>query len=323
MARTSAKRSSKKKSQKKKTARRAKPLRLATIDVGSNAVRLYIAERTRAGHARTLVDERAAVRLGADVFARGTISAATTRRLGEAFTEFRKTCVRQKVNKIIAVGTSALRDARNAQTVRDRVARVSDITIDVIDGDTEAALLHLAVGHVIDLKHQRALLIDMGGGSLELVYSNAGRIARKISLPIGTVRLLTTLGRRATRARITAAVHPFLDSARAKFPVPRPQLVVGTGGNLRAMGKLCHRLGISRAKDHFTEMQLVALIDRLFALTYRQRMTRFQLKADRADVILPAAVTVLELMRAFDAVEIRVPDVGLKNGLFWRAFRRR
>ena len=308
---------------KKKKAGRRPTRRLATIDVGSNAVRLYIAERTRAGHAKTLVDERAAVRLGADVFLRGTISPATARRLTEAFVHFQAVCRRRNVTKIIAVGTSALRDARNAAEVLKTVADASGIVVTVIDGVREAALLHSAVGHVVDLKSKRALLIDMGGGSLELVYSNQGRIARKLSLPIGTVRLLTTLKREATRARITQAVHPVLDEARAKFPVVKPQLLIGTGGNLRAMGKLCHRLGLSRAKDHFSDAQLVQLIERLFEVTYAQRMTRFQLKADRADVILPAVVTVLELMRSFDATEIHVPDVGLKNGLFWQTLGRR
>ncbi|NJL26222.1 MAG: hypothetical protein HC902_14415 [Calothrix sp. SM1_5_4] len=96
-------------------------------------------------------------------------------------------------------------------------------------------------------------------------------------------------------------------------------LMVGTGGNLRALGKLCFRLGLSRSRNRFQRQHLEALTERLFRLGLQQRMKRFQLRKDRADVILPAAVVTLEMMRIFEIHEIVVPNVGLKNGLFWDA----
>jgi exopolyphosphatase/guanosine-5'-triphosphate,3'-diphosphate pyrophosphatase len=95
--------------------------------------------------------------------------------------------------------------------------------------------------------------------------------------------------------------------------------MIGTGGNLRALGKLCFRLGLSRSRNRFQRAHLETLALRLFALSLPQRMKRFQLRRDRADVILPAAVVTLELMRIFEIHEIVVPNVGLKNGLFWEA----
>jgi exopolyphosphatase/guanosine-5'-triphosphate,3'-diphosphate pyrophosphatase len=86
---------------------------------------------------------------------------------------------------------------------------------------------------------------------------------------------------------------------------------------LRALGKLCYRLGLSRSRNRFHRADLEKLALKLFQMTLSQRMKRFQLRKDRADVILPAAVVILEMMRIFEAGEIVVPNVGLKNGLFW------
>ena len=98
--------------------------------------------------------------------------------------------------------------------------------------------------------------------------------------------------------------------------------MVGTGGNQRAIGKLCYRLGLSRSRNRFQRHHLEILSQRLFNLSQHQRMKRFQLKKDRADVILPAVVVTLELMRIFEINEIVVPNVGLKNGLFWDALEK-
>ena len=99
-------------------------------------------------------------------------------------------------------------------------------------------------------------------------------------------------------------------------------LLVGTGGNLRALGKLCFRLGLSRTRNRFQRAHLEIVVLRLFQMSLAQRMKRFQLKKDRADVILPAAVVILEMMRIFEVQEILVPNVGLKNGLFWESMDR-
>ena len=91
---------------------------------------------------------------------------------------------------------------------------------------------------------------------------------------------------------------------------------------MRALGKLCFRLGLSRSRNRFHRQHLETLVLRLFQMTLTQRMKRFQLKHDRADVILPAAVVTLEMMRIFEMAEIVVPNVGLKNGLFWESMDR-
>jgi exopolyphosphatase/guanosine-5'-triphosphate,3'-diphosphate pyrophosphatase len=251
----------------------------------------------------------------------------TQAELERALRQFRSVCEHWKVSRIRAVGTAALRDSSNSRRVVDRLKSRTGIQVKVIGGGIEAALLHKAVSHAVDLSHKQALLIDMGGGSLEAVLSRDGRVAAKRSLPLGTVRLL---------AKVKSPQPSYEDFARwVRTPLYRLRLsllgrrqhpidlMVGTGGNLRALGKLCFRLGLSRSRNRFHRDGLEALVGRLFELSLSRRMKRFQLRRDRADVILPAAVVALEMMRIFEVQEISVPNVGLKNGLFWDALEKR
>lgn len=302
------------------------PLRLASIDIGSNAIRLFVGQRSKSGRVRVLEDKRASVRLGADAFSAGYIRPITARELERALKVFAQICDRLKVGHIRAVGTSALRDSRNSKRVLEQVRDRTGIDVKLINGRAEAALLHKAVSHVLDISHRCAVLLDMGGGSLEVVLSRSGKLVTKQSLPLGTVRLLSKVAHHKPRYEdIAQWVRTPLYRLRLQLlghkqhPV---DILVGTGGNLRALGKLCFRLGLSRSRNRFQRAHLETLTARLFQMSLQQRMKRFQLRRDRADVILPAAVVTLELMRIFEMQEIVVPNVGLKNGLFWEAVER-
>lgn len=302
------------------------PIRLASIDIGSNAIRLFVGQGSKSGRVRVLEDQRASVRLGKDAFSAGYIRPVTQLELERALLKFHTICKDLKVDRIEAVGTSALRDSKNSRKVISRLKERTGINVKVINGKREASLLHRAVNQAVDLAGKNALLIDMGGGSLEVVMIRRGKISYKTSLPIGTVRLLAKVMK----------VHPtYEDIARwVRTPLYRLRvellgkqqnplhIMVGTGGNLRAIGKLCYRLGLSRSRSRFQRTDLEALVLRLFQMNISERIRRFQLRRDRADVILPAAVVVLEMMRIFEVTEITVPNVGIKNGLFWEAMDR-
>ena len=301
------------------------PLRLASIDIGSNAIRLFVGQPSKTGQVRVLEDQRASVRLGKDAFSAGYIRPVTQGELERALILFREICDRWNVKQIRAVGTSALRDSANSKKVLSRLKASTGIDIKVINGQREASLLHKAVCHALDISRKNALLIDMGGGSLEVVVSRKGKLVTKQSLPIGTVRLLSKVSRKHQYEDIAQWVRTPLYRLRLDLLGRQQQpidLMVGTGGNLRALGKLCFRLGLSRTRNRFHRHHLELLSHRLFQLNLQQRMKRFQLKRDRADVILPAAVVTLEMMRIFEIQEIVVPNVGLKNGLFWDAMDR-
>lgn len=302
-----------------------RPLRLASIDIGSNAIRLFIGQATKGGRVRVLEDQRASVRLGKDAFSSGYIRPVTQAELEKALIEFRDICDGLGVNSIRAVGTSALRDSSNSQKVIRQLKHRTGIDVQLINGHREAALLHKAVSHSINLLGKDALLIDMGGGSLEVVLSRKGRLVTKESLPLGSVRLLSKVKPKPRYEDFAHWVRTPLYRLRLHLlgtkqtPV---ELMIGTGGNLRALGKLCFRLGLSRSRNRFQRTHLESLVQPLFRLSLNQRIKRFQLKKDRADVILPAAVVTLELMRIFEISEIIVPNVGLKNGLYWEAIER-
>ncbi|NJL26221.1 MAG: hypothetical protein HC902_14410 [Calothrix sp. SM1_5_4] len=136
-----------------------------------------------------LEDQRASVRLGKDAFSAGYIRPITQAELERALLHFRSVCERLKVDRIQAVGTSALRDSSNSKKIISELKNRTGIEVRLINGRREAALLHKAVSHVLDISHRSALLIDMGGGSLEVVLSRHGRLVTKQSLPLGTVRL--------------------------------------------------------------------------------------------------------------------------------------
>ena len=300
-------------------------LRLASIDIGSNAIRLFVGQSTPSGRVRVLEDTRASVRLGKDAFSAGYIRPVTQTELVRALNSFRLICDRLKVDRIRAVGTSALRDSSNSQKVLALLRSRTGIDVKLIDGRHEAALLHKAVSHVLNLNDGTALLIDMGGGSLEVVVSKHGRLITKKSLPLGTVRLLSKVKSKGRYEDFAEFVRSPLYRLRFQLLGQKQNavdLMVGTGGNLRALGKLCYRLGLSRSRNRFQRAHLEALALRLFRLNPAQRMKRFQLRKDRADVIAPAIVVTLELMRIFEIDEIAVPNVGLKNGLFWETMEK-
>lgn len=295
------------------------PLRLATIDIGSNAIRLFVGQRSANGRVTVLEDQRAGVRLGKDAFFAGSIRPATLNKLERALIAFRKICEDHKVQNIRAVGTAALRDSANSDRVLAHLKSRTGIEVKLIHGLKEAALLHKAVSHAVDISDKNALLIDLGGGSLEVVLSRKGRLTARQSLPLGTVRLLAKVSRKHLYEDVAKWVRTPLYRLRMQMLGEQQSgldLMIGTGGNLRALGKLCFRLGLSRARSRFYRDHLEALSQILFGLNLQQRMKRYQLRRDRADVILPASVVTLEMMRIFEIEEIAVPDVGLKNGLF-------
>lgn len=295
------------------------PLRLASIDIGSNAIRLFVGQKSKSGRITVLEDKRASVRLGKDVFDGGRIRPATISELSRALKKFRRTCDDLGVQQIKAIGTAALRDSKNGRKVISSLKHSTGISISVINGQREAVLLHRAVSDAVNINTKTAMMMDMGGGSLEVVLSLRNRIQYLESLPIGTVRLLSQVGIKGGYEDFAARVRMPLYKLRADMfggQIRSVDILVGTGGNLRSLGKLAHRLGLSKSRNRFTRHSLEILTEKLFRMTLESRKKRFQMKSDRADVILPAAVVTLELMRIFDLKTIVVPNVGIKNGLF-------
>ncbi len=293
----------------------------ASIDIGSNGVRLFIG-RVYGQKVQILEDHRESIRLGVDSFRHGKISPRSIQRLVKCFLEFRLRAEELGVLHWRAVATSALRDAQNGSQVIREIWRRTGINIELIDGFEEASLLHLAVSRALKLGPKKALMVDMGGGSLEVVLGQKGKMQLGLSLRLGTVRLLERFGPDAEYSRYAHFVHKelseLIQSVDAYSDLILTEVLVGAGGSIKALGRLAARLHGHPVKEVLTYDELENLSDVLFSLRLGQRIQHLSLKPDRADVIRPAAVILLELMRAFNFAKLLIPNVGIKNGVFWQ-----
>jgi exopolyphosphatase/guanosine-5'-triphosphate,3'-diphosphate pyrophosphatase len=296
--------------------------RIAAIDTGSNAIRLVVADLDENGQVQPIDNLRIPVRLGRDAFKEGILQEGTMQQAIEAFRQFRKVIDDFGVARVKAVATSAMREAQNGPILIDRIARASGIELEIINGEEEARLVHQAVTAVMDLADKNALLIDIGGGSIEITLTRGNNILSVNSYPMGTVRLLQKLEWNQTSRNpieFGQLVQEYVDAAakriRQEVGEERIDLCIGTGGNVEEIGKLRQRL-FKKENDRAVRVdEMEKMIDRLSRMTFQERMRKFNLRPDRADVILPA-LTVLRLVAQIsDVEEIQIPNVGLKNGL--------
>ena len=301
--------------------------KIAAIDIGSNAVRMIVGSTNGALHVETIENIRLPIRLGEDAFTLGYLRESTIQQALDGFLHFQHVAGDFEVSKIRAVATSALREASNSDLLIDRVSRISGIEIEIISGDEEARLIHLAAASAINLKNKRTLLIDIGGGSVEVTISENQNIISTESYKMGTVRLLQKLnGSQGTAVPFHPSRHPFsllvreyAEAARQRIDRElgntRINLCIGTGGNVEELGKLRQRLFNRTSDRQITLGELQDLIERLNGMSVKERIRKFKLRPDRADVILPAAIMLQIIAREAKVMEIAIPNVGWKDGL--------
>jgi len=294
---------------------------VAAIDIGSNAIRMVVAEHSHQG-LRLLKKFRFPIRLGADVFATGRISAKNIRLSARTFKKFKDLTERYDVKRIRAVGTSALREAKNAKAYIELIRRKSSIQIEVIDGVEEARIIHQAVRREINLDGHRSLLIDIGGGSVELTFSDHGMMTSTHSFPYGTVRTLEMMKKKKLEeSQLQLVMGDFLEPLthfiQSQGPPQALEFAAGTGGNLETLGKLKPLLLRSNSRTFLTLHELGEIIQKLQKMTIKERIEKLEMRPDRADVIVPAGLIVQIVMRQAGVEKLLIPHVGLKDGLIW------
>lgn len=295
-------------------------LNISAIDVGSNAMRMVIGEVDESWRVNTIENIRLPVRLGEDVFSKGYLEEKTIQQTEEAFLRFKHMADSFNVRHLRAVATSAAREATNSDLLLDRVYRTSGIEIEIISGEEEARLIHAAVAHVLDLNDKRTLLIDIGGGSIEVTLSTGRNIISTDSFDMGTVRLLQKLnGTRSSKRPFGHLVREYTEAARFRIEQglgnQKIQVCAGTGGNVEEIGRLRQRL-FKAESDHFiTLAELEKLVERLESMTYEERMRKLKLRPDRADVILPASIVLHLIASEAKVRQIAIPNVGIKDGI--------
>ncbi len=298
--------------------------RIAAIDAGSNAMRLIVGDINDSWNISLLENVRLPVRLGTDVFSTGVIQEQTMQQAVEAFLHFRRVADAFGVGRIRAVATSAMREAQNRDILQDRISRNCGVEVEIISAAEEARLIHLAVANSVNLRKKRAVLVDIGGGSVEVTLSHDSRIVSTESYNAGTVRLLQSLdGRQRSGMPVDRSFGPlvreYAEAARrridreiGKAPV---ELCVGTGGNVEDLGRLHQRYFQKRDDRLITMRELRDLIEELNGMSIQQRIRKFKLRPDRADVILPAAILLHLIAREAGVRQIAIPHVGLKDGV--------
>ncbi len=283
-------------------------MKLAAIDIGSNAARLLISDVTTDGNGITSFIKanlvRIPLRLGFDVFAKGEISFDRKEMILQTMKAYKHLLNVYNVEHFKACATSAMRDAKNAQEIIDQVKIETGIEIEVISGSAEASFIyenHIAEN--LDREHSY-LYIDVGGGSTELTFFSNNKLVFKDSFNIGTIRLLKNM--------VTEnAWDEMKNAVKEKIKGHKAVIAIGSGGNINKIFSLSKRkegkpLTLDLLKDYHKELSSVSL---------KERISIYKLHEDRADVIVPALLIYINVMRWSGTAEIYVPKIGLADGL--------
>lgn len=283
-------------------------MKLAAIDIGSNAARLLITEVSADASGKSSFNKitliRVPIRLGFDVFDTGKISDHKIELLLFTMKAFKNLQDAFEIKYIKACATSAMRDASNTEGIISLVKKETGIEIEVISGSAEASFVfenHIAEN--MDKEHSY-LYIDVGGGSTELTFFSNNQMIFKDSFNIGTIRLL--------KNKVDGAMWDEMkQSVKNKTKGSKAVTAIGSGGNINKVFSLSKRkdgkpLSLELLRDFYKELSNVPVQDRI---------NIYKLKEDRADVIVPALQIYINVMRWAGATEIYVPRIGLADGL--------
>jgi exopolyphosphatase/guanosine-5'-triphosphate,3'-diphosphate pyrophosphatase len=283
-------------------------MKLAAIDIGSNAARLLIAEAVPDKDANVRFNKlnlvRVPLRLGFDVFEKGEISKEKRGMLLQTMKAYSHLINAYGVKQVIVCATSAMRDAANSNDIIRKVKMETGLEIEIISGELEASIIYENhVAENMDTDHSY-LYIDVGGGSTELTFFADGKLIFKESFNIGTIRLLKDLV-------ADEQWEIMKDTIKVKTRGYKKIAAIGTGGNINKIFSLSKKkdgrpLSLDLLKDYYKELSSYKLEDRIKI---------YNLRADRADVIVPALLIYINVLRWADSDEIYVPKIGLADGL--------
>jgi exopolyphosphatase/guanosine-5'-triphosphate,3'-diphosphate pyrophosphatase len=285
------------------------------IDLGSNAMRALIARR-KGNELQVIRSYRVPLRLGEDVFNGGIISPKKMDQTENAFIELFHLFAAYGVTEVRAKATSAMRDAMNGPVLAERILKSTGIEIEIIRGREEARLISLAVNSQLDFRDHDVLLMDIGGGSTELTLIRKGEIVGVKSFNVGTVRLLHYQSQVELEKKINFELERMLSFIREYFGKKRkPEFFVGTGGNLRRIGKIRKKTLGRPTSQLATFSEISHMEEIILSMSYVDRIRGLELTENQADVILPATMLTQKLMQKLKLSEILLPKVGLKEGI--------
>lgn len=300
--------------------------RLAAIDVGSNSIRLLIADYSPTTGLVPIDEVKAQPRLAQGLAKTGALAPEAMERALDALRHMAEVCRRRRVTRVAAVATAAVREARNGAAFARRVQRELGLPLRIISAEHEAQLSYRSVARHFRLAGTRSLIADIGGGSLELIAAVDGLVERSRSLPCGAVRLTERHlpGERSLRREL-AALRKQL-ARRFTREVPKRgwtgARVIGSGGTFTNLGRMvvARRGGDPARPVHGLEVSVAEveqLLDWLSTRTPAQRRAVPGLNPARADIIPAGLAVVAELLQRLDADRVTVSAYGLREGLLW------
>lgn len=289
--------------------------KLAAIDIGSNAIRILISNvvQVEGEHAVFMKSEmiRVPIRLGEDSFTVGEISPKNIKRVVKAMKAFKLIMKINGVKNYMACATSALRESSNADELIAKVKKKAGIKIELIDGKKEAEIISYTTILANQGHNSNYLYVDVGGGSTEFsVLKNGKRIVSK-SFKAGTVRMINYM----VNDKVWLEIEKWIKMNTKG--IEKIQLL-GSGGNINKVFKL------SNIKDGnpLTYFNLKSFYQDLKKLSYEERILRYNLNLDRADVILPALEIYLKALKWSGATKVFVPKIGLSDGMIKMMYKK-
>lgn len=303
--------------------------RLAAIDVGTNTIRLLVAEARPDGSYRTIDDEREAARLGRGLVATGTLSEESMERTVRAVARMKSIAEGYGAHTIRVIGTSAVREAANRETLIALLRDRAGVDLHVIEPEEEARLAFLSVSHAFDLRGVAVAVADIGGGSTEVVLAADGVTESVHSLRLGAVRLTEQFG--GTEASSGERYKEMRRYVKRQLkdsigrPAIRPQLLIGTGGTFTALANMLIQAEngpgdpalpwkvVPGYEAHRADIRHA--LARVRGLPLRDRARVPGLPAERADIIVAGLVIVDTLLKRLGVNIVRVHDRGIRDGL--------
>ena len=284
-------------------------MKYGAIDIGTNAARLLIGEvKKESGYSyvKKISYTRIPLRLGEEVFENGIISPSKTEKFVKTIESFRLISEIYEVKHLRACATSAMREAINGLEVRDLIQEKTGVEIEIISGDEEAKLI-FGTFMLLDFEKSKPfIVVDVGGGSTEIsVFEKGERIASK-SFEIGTIRLL----KKKVKSNIWKHIHEWIVQY---VDLSNPHIIFATGGNINRVLKIIGGNNLSP----IPLKKIEKLRTNLNELSVDDRIAKFQLKADRADVIVPAMDIYIYILKELGADSVIIPKVGLSDGMIY------
>lgn len=281
--------------------------KIAAIDIGSNAVRLQIARTNDAfGEPFKKVEfVRVPIRLGDDAFNKGKISKEKKAIFYKAMQSFKLLMELYEVDDYLACATSAMREAKNGQKITQHVYEDCGLEIEIIDGKRESELILKSITHLFE-PNKNYLTIDVGGGSTEMTLIKNKKAFYSASFDVGTVRLIDNGVKKKSWDEIEAYVKKHITDVDASE-------AIATSGTINKIATI-----INPSTDpHITTQQLTSFYQEVKKLSMPERIEKYKLNPDRADVIAPSASIYLKILGWAGIKKLHAPSAGLKDGILY------